>query len=130
MGSFSHNNRTCIVCKIAYKYCNNCPEFSNLDPWHAIFHDSNCRSIFNTAFDFDNGKISKDEAFARFNQCDLSNKENFSDSIKKSINKAFTKKKEKNVKEKSVLDFLTESVDESDNNVQEEIKSTSRKRGA
>lgn len=126
MSSFSHNNRTCLVCKLAYQYCGSCPEYSHLEPWHAMFHDDNCRSIFYVAFDYDNNKITQKEAQEKFNKCDLSNKDNFSDVIKKSIKKAFNSNNIEHVTKTSETENVSESEQKE---VQKPIKISSRRRG-
>lgn len=127
MASFNHNNRICTVCKIPYRYCFSCSEFSDTTKyptWMAMFHDANCRSIFYTAYDYENGKITKEEARVRFNQCDLTNKENFTDSIKKSI-----KETSKNEFVKPVIDIVEEEAEAESEDIQKTAKIRSRKRG-
>lgn len=84
------NNRTCILCGTEYKYCGNCAEDSRLEPWHNIYDNNNCRTIFNTATDYCAGLLSKDEAISIFDSCDLSNKDSFNSSVLKVLNELYS----------------------------------------
>lgn len=83
------NNRKCILCGTEYKYCGNCAEDSRLEPWHNIYDNNNCRTIFNTATDYCAGLLSEDEARSIFDSCDLSNKESFNASVLKVLNELY-----------------------------------------
>lgn len=77
--------KTCIVCGKEYEYCNKCSSYSNVEAWHNIYHDENCRKIFNMATNYHAGIIGADEAKKELMECDLSNKENFKPSIARLI---------------------------------------------
>lgn len=77
--------RTCIVCGKEYEYCNGCSRFDHVETWHNIYHDENCRKIFNIASNYHAGKLSREEAAKAFSECDLSNKQDFKPSINKLI---------------------------------------------
>ncbi len=83
------NNRTCIVCGSQYSYCPSCSEDRNKENWYAIYCSNNCKLIFEAASDFLSNDISKEEAKEKFEQCDLSNKENFHHKIVEAIEKAY-----------------------------------------
>ena len=53
------HKKTCILCGKEYSYCSNCSEYANLPVWHNIYHDENCKNIFNIATNFHAGKINK-----------------------------------------------------------------------
>lgn len=74
--------KTCIVCGKEYEYCNGCSSYNNMEAWHSIYHDENCRKIFNTAANYHAGLISKEEAIEEFRKCDLTDKSNFKSSIR------------------------------------------------
>ena len=68
------NNRKCICCSEEYTYCGNCSEDRMKAPWHAIYHNTNCKDIFNAASDYLAGALTKEEAKEQFDKCDLSYK--------------------------------------------------------
>ena len=92
--------RKCIVCGKEYEYCNNCKNHSSLPSWMAIYHDENCRSIMNISIEYMAGNLTKAEAKSQLDRCDLTNKNNFKESVVKAVNEILsTKKPEKIVKE-------------------------------
>ena len=66
------NNKTCIVCGEKYTFCPTCSDTNNLKMWKNIYHNENCKDIFNTASDYLAGAITKEEAKEKFDACDLS----------------------------------------------------------
>ena len=60
--------RTCCVCKTEYEYCNTCPQMVSEPSWKQSFCCQNCKDVY--------------EALC---ECDLSNYDNFSDSVKSVI---------------------------------------------
>lgn len=79
-------NKTCIVCNKKYTFCTGCAEFDRFPRWMAIYHDENCKKIFETASDFLAGEISQQVAKEQFDKCDLSGKESFHYKIQEAIN--------------------------------------------
>ena len=79
------NNKKCIVCGTKYTYCSNCAEFANVAIWHNLYHDENCKEIFEIAVDFNSGNLDKNIARERIEKCNLSNKKLFHKSILKAI---------------------------------------------
>lgn len=111
---FSHNNRTCICCRTQYRYCSSCEEFAHLEPWYAIFHDSNCKEIYNATSMY--GQVPVEETKARLDKCDLSNKETFHPAILKVINEVYTNNETISV-ELDVETLTTEPIAEDDTNI-------------
>ena len=109
----ANNNRKCIVCGQNYRYCSNCAEFSGLEIWHNIFHNANCKEIYDATSMFK--KTSVEETKARLDQCDLSNKENFHTAILDVINKVYVTDNKKIIEEiaEEVMDGVTDIVTES-----------------
>lgn len=63
-------NKTCTVCGERYFYCYDC---NIADPaWKNMFHDENCKTIFETINKFYFKHISDEEAKNILQQCDLS----------------------------------------------------------
>ena len=80
-------NKVCLTCNTKYTYCSNC---NKKDPyWMAEFHDENCKNIFDIATRFNMQLLSKEEAKAAMEQCDLSNKANFKDFVQRDIENIF-----------------------------------------
>lgn len=54
--------QTCLLCKQTYEYCGGCSKYKNLPTYMTTFCSENCKNIYQTMADFENGKISKDKA--------------------------------------------------------------------
>ena len=85
--------RNCIVCGKEYEYCNNCSSHVSFPAWMAIYHSDNCRQIMNIATEYMAGNLNKSDAKAMFENCDLTDKKKFKESIIKVINEVCTEKK-------------------------------------
>lgn len=92
--------KTCIVCGKEYEYCNHCSSYSHVEAWHNIYHDENCRKIFNTAANYHAELISADEAKEEFLKCDLTNKKNIKPSIAQLIDELLKTSEEETITEK------------------------------
>jgi hypothetical protein len=96
------NNRTCIVCGENYTFCPTCADTNNLKMWKNIYHNENCKDIFNTSSDYLSGAITKEEARKKFDSCDLSYLNKLHYKIIEAINDVYGKKVKT---KKSVEDF-------------------------
>lgn len=116
-------NRVCIVCGKEYEYCGNCSAHRNLETWHTIYHDSNCREVFNITSEYMTKMITKEEARKKYGKCDLSNKENFQKVILSAINEVCSYKKEKNVEKvaEKIVEKAVEKTTEEIVEVKEEV---------
>ena len=91
-----NNNRECIVCGEKYFYCFNQTCYDDQPSYMAIFHDENCRDIFNTLnmeyFDH----ITKNAAIKALKKCDLSvlSKESANPKIKNLVEEMLAEKTE------------------------------------
>lgn len=83
------NNKTCIVCSKQYTFCTGCSEFDSEPRWKAIYCDENCKKLFEYASGFLAGEITKAQAKAGFDSCDLSYKASIHPSIQKAIDTAY-----------------------------------------
>ena len=108
------NNRKCICCSTEYRYCGNCSEDRLKEPWHAIYHDENCKNIFNAASDYLAGAITKEEAKENFDKCDLSYKDKLHHKIVEAINAVYgvIEPIVKEESEKSVIEEPVAEVEE------------------
>jgi hypothetical protein len=77
------NNKKCIVCGEIYTYCSGCSEFDHFPRWMGIYHEENCKNIFDITSRYLHEQISKEEAKEKLVKCNLSNKKNFNKSIRK-----------------------------------------------
>ena len=85
--------RNCIVCGAEYEYCNNCRNHKSLPTWMAIYHDENCREIMNITTEYMAGNITKEDAKAQLDSCDLSHKKDFRESVLLAVNEIYLAKK-------------------------------------
>lgn len=85
--------RKCIVCGKEYEYCNRCSSHATMPTWMAIYHDDNCRSVMNIATEYMAGNLTRAEAKAQLNNCDLSNKDKFKESVTKAVDEILATKK-------------------------------------
>lgn len=102
--------RTCLVCQQEYEYCMHCDKFAKLPKWMMLFHDDNCREIFNTMSAYENAEISKDEAKARLNACDFTRKPFYSKTFSKKIDSILNTKAKKAIVDEAVVSNTTENV--------------------
>lgn len=79
------NNKTCICCNTKYTFCTRCDDFDFEPRWKAIFHDENCKDIFNLLTDYNAGNIDKETAINNLKKLDLSNIDIFKDNLQKEI---------------------------------------------
>lgn len=75
------NNKTCILCKKVYTFCNRCEEYDHLPRWMALYCSNNCKEIFMTATNYEYGEITKEQAKHRLSKCDLSDMNLFHKSV-------------------------------------------------
>jgi len=61
--------------------------------WMALYHDDNCRSIMNIATEYMAGNLTKADAKSQLDNCDLTNKKNFKESVVKAVNEICATKK-------------------------------------
>lgn len=85
--------RKCIVCGKEYEYCNRCSSHTNMPTWMALYHDDNCRSIMNISTEYMAGNITKADAKSQLDNCDLTNKKNFKESVVRAVNEICATKK-------------------------------------
>lgn len=82
----ARNNRVCCVCGKEYYYCSNdCMDSVNKPSWLGSFCCENCRNVYNACACYNVNKMSKDEAKEILDNCDLSNKKNFTPAAQRLI---------------------------------------------
>lgn len=121
-------NRICKCCKVAYSYCPTCEEDRFKPSWYALFHDENCKSIFDILVQYGLKKITKQEAKKELSKLDLSIKDKCDEDIVSQLNEIFndevreSKSKEKDNTLKVETEIKEENVKE--NEVETEIDKT------
>lgn len=93
------NNKVCHTCTKEYKYCTGCSEYDHLPRWMALFHNDNCRVIFNIVSSYCAGHIDQKSAAEQLIGCDLSYKDTMKPGVISKINEILE------VKEETVEDF-------------------------
>ena len=80
--------RTCCVCRKEHLFCPQCrPEDRNKPTWYFAYCSENCKDIYATTSDYENGNISADDAKKQLDKLDLSQIANFGESYQKAIMK-------------------------------------------
>ena len=80
--------RTCCVCHEEYSFCPVCNSEDRLKPtWHFAYCSENCKNIYTVTSDYEDKKISADDAKKQLNKLDLSQIANFGESYQKAIMK-------------------------------------------
>ena len=103
--------RKCIVCGKEYEYCNGCKSHAAFPVWMALYHDDNCRSIMNVATEYMAGNLTKADAKAKLNKCDLTNKKNFKESVLKAVNEICATKKPAKIDVTKVVEKIVEDAE-------------------
>ena len=110
-------NRECYLCGQDYLYCPTCSQDRMKPSWMAEFHSENCKNIFDIATRYNLQLLSKEEAKAAMEWCDLSNKEDFKSYVKRDLENIFAEEPKKRGKraEALVIDeaIVEEPVEES-----------------
>lgn len=81
----SRRNRECYLCGEQYKYCSSCSQDRAKPAWMSDFHSENCVKIFQICTNFNMNIMSKEQAKAALDACDLSNRENFKSYVQRDL---------------------------------------------
>lgn len=106
------NNRTCLCCSKTYTFCLHCSDYDHLPRWMNIFHDENCKNLFDITNEYMAGKITAEEAKERYSKCDLSYKNKLKTSIVNAINTVNRAARKKVVKTKVVEENFEKEISE------------------
>lgn len=87
------HTRECLLCHQKYERCY-CDEKNISERWKMLFHDNNCRIIFNTLQRYSTKEITAKEAIKVLETCDLSVMENATESVKKDLAAIMAQKEE------------------------------------
>lgn len=75
-------NRICKTCGKEYFFCSHCEKSLNSPQWMLMWHDENCKSVYEIASDYAQGRISKKDAKERLAKCDLKVLYTFNENIR------------------------------------------------
>lgn len=100
-------NHYCIICGKGYHACDTCAEVKTFMPWRLLTDTSEHWKIYLAIKDFNDGIISKDEAARQLQNCDLTGRESFKPSAKKSIDKILSENTKTVKKSKSKWNSTT-----------------------
>ena len=76
------HERECIVCGTRYDFCPNCSEYDDKPRWMFMFHDKNCKDIYEIVNSYRAGAINADKAKTRLSKLDLSDRDTFTGGFK------------------------------------------------
>lgn len=80
--------RTCCVCRKEHLFCPQCrPEDRNKPTWYFAYCSENCKDIYTVTSNYEDKKISADDAKTQLDKLDLSHIANFGESYQKAIMK-------------------------------------------
>lgn len=85
------HERVCSVCGKHYEYCPNCSRYMNLPRWMFMFHDENCKKIYDVINAYKTGEISADSARARLIKLDPQRRIVTDAGFKKAIDEIYKK---------------------------------------
>lgn len=95
------DNRICFTCGKKHAYCPTCYDDRNLESWHIMFDNENCKNIFEIINKHFYKHISTEEAIGQLEKCDLNNINTFNEDIVKGINDILSQK-QKSIEKKVV----------------------------
>ena len=98
-------NRICKTCGKQYFFCSNCEKSSNSPQWMLMWHDLNCKKVFEIVSDYAQGRLSKSNAREALSKCDLKVYYTFKENIRNIIDDITTEEKvlEPQIKEDEII---------------------------
>lgn len=81
----ARRDRNCYLCGEEYKYCPTCSQDKMKPTWMGEFHAENCKNIFDICTRFNMQMLTKEQAKAALDACDLSNRENFKSYVQRDL---------------------------------------------
>ncbi len=101
--------RKCVVCGQEYEFCPTCAESADEPTWRLMFHDLNCREIYNISTAYLAKQMTKEEAIEAYKKTDLSIRDNIlPDFLQQALDECIPTKKEETVKEVKEDDEVVE----------------------
>lgn len=84
------HERTCSICGQVYEYCPNCPTFDDKPRWMFLFHDENCKHIWEVLNAYQTNVKNATQAKNALQRLNLSRKDKFVEPVKKLISKIYS----------------------------------------
>lgn len=84
------DNKKCIVCGKRYSYCPTCTQDKFKPVWMSLYHDSNCKDIWQTLCAESVGHMTAQEAAEKLRTLDLSNMSAFKENVQNHIQRLLT----------------------------------------
>lgn len=103
----------CLLCKQTYEYCGGCSKYKNLPTYMTTFCSQNCKDIYQTMADFENGKISKDKAELKLAGLDTIRHMFYTNSFASSYKKIVESDEDASKKDEVIDNQLVEDVNAS-----------------
>lgn len=95
-------NRTCTVCGEKYSYCPTCDEDYLKPSWYGLFHEENCKDIFETLCKHYQGYLTSSEAKEVLSKLNLSAIKSYPEQMQNQINEIMSYVEPVEVVEKTV----------------------------
>lgn len=86
-------NRICKTCGKEYFFCSHCDKSLNSPQWMLMWHDENCKKVFEIAGDYAQGRMIKQEAKSELAKCDLKKYYTFKESVRKILDDIMAEEK-------------------------------------
>ena len=109
--------RECYLCGTKYEYCPTCSQDKLKPTWMAEFHNESCKSIFDICTRFNMKLLTKAEAKAALNECDLSNKANFKDCVQRDLAAIFAEEPKVKRGKRAEISVFDEVIDTTEHEV-------------
>lgn len=120
--------RKCVVCGKEYEFCPTCAETADEPTWKLMFHDANCREIYNTSTDYLAKKITKEEAIGRYSKTDLSVRDDITtDFLQQALNECLSKEEKVETKEVEAKQEVKQSINNNQKKTFNNYKKNKRK---
>lgn len=107
----ARRQRECYLCGKSYQYCSTCSQDRTKPAFLAIFHNENCKNIFETCTNFNLELITKLEAQEALIECDLSDQANFKPYVQNDIERIFSADEPKQHGQAAKIDIVDKNVD-------------------
>ena len=78
-------NRICKTCGVKYFYCSNCDKTLQSPQWMLMWHEENCKNVFEIVSAYVQKQIDKVTAKERLSHCNLKNLYSYKENIRKYV---------------------------------------------
>ena len=78
----ARDDKTCIVCRTKYKYCNTCRQYNPNETWRNLYCSDNCRQLYHIYDAIRAKKLSDEDAGKEIEKYDISNLMSFNEPMR------------------------------------------------